>query len=144
MPDDRPILDQINLVSDDIADSVKFYQLLGVSIPDAGPFQARHRTAEFETDSAVDFDLDSTEFAAQWGAEDLPTGPVLGFRVKARETVDAKYAKLTAAGHHGIRAPYDAFWGARYALIRDPGGTVVGLMSDVSDAHRSSPPEPAS
>ena len=90
----------------------------------------------------IDFDIDSAAFAARWGSDALPTGPVLGFRVGSRAAVDALYATLTAAGHRGLRAPYDAFWGARYAIVADPDGVAVGLMSEPSDAHRSAPPEP--
>ena len=48
---------------------------------------------------------------------------------------------LTAAGHRGLQAPYDAFWGARYAVVEDPDGIAVGLMSPKSAEHRSPAPE---
>jgi uncharacterized glyoxalase superfamily protein PhnB len=40
-----------------------------------------------------------------------------------------------------LQAPYDAFWGARYAIIEDPDGVAVGLMSPRSAEMRSPPPE---
>ena len=46
-----------------------------------------------------------------------------------RDDVDARYADLTGAGYTGIQSPFDAFWGARYAIVADPDGTHVGLMS---------------
>ena len=39
------------------------------------------------------------------------------------------YADLTGAGYRGQQPPYDAFWGARYAVVEDPDGNAVGLMS---------------
>lgn len=142
MSDERPVLDQINLVSADLAASVEFYRLLGVDIPDAPPgWNDRHRSAAFEGADATDFDLDSPAFAAAWGSEAIPPGPVLGFRVTSRGAVDALYEQLTAAGHRGLREPYDAFWGARYAILEDPGGVAVGVMSEVSEEHRSAPPD---
>ena len=51
------------------------------------------------------------------------------------------YARLTEAGHRGLREPYDAFWGVRYAIVADPEGTAVGLMSAPSDEHRAAPPD---
>jgi hypothetical protein len=38
---------------------------------------------------------------------------------------------LTAAGYAGPQPPYDAFWGARYAIVQDPDDNDVGLMSPI-------------
>jgi uncharacterized glyoxalase superfamily protein PhnB len=54
---------------------------------------------------------------------------VLGFSLPTREAVDDLYADLTGAGHVGREAPHDAFWGSRYAIVQDPDGNDVGLMS---------------
>jgi hypothetical protein len=62
---------------------------------------------------------------------------VLGFKVESRERVDEIYADLTAAGYRGQQPPYDAFWGARYAVIEDPDGNAVGIMSPVDPDRRS-------
>ena len=55
--------------------------------------------------------------------------------------MDALYAEMTAAGYRGLQPPCEAFWGARYAVIEDPDGIAVGLMSPVSPEKRSTPPE---
>ncbi len=39
--------------------------------------------------------------------------------------------------------PYDAFWGARYAVVSDPDGNGVGIMSPPDPAMRTAPPEPS-
>ncbi len=141
MPNERPVLDQVNLVTANLAASVGFYRQLGVDIPDAPPgWNDHHRTAEFADAGGIDFDIDSLAFAKHWGSDGVATGPFLGFRVSSRDAVDALYEKLTAAGHRGLRAPYDAFWGARYAIVEDPGGVAVGLMSESSEQYRSAPP----
>jgi hypothetical protein len=36
-----------------------------------------------------------------------------------------------------LHEPYDAFWGARYAIVEDAGGNAVGIMSPVDPARRS-------
>jgi hypothetical protein len=65
MADERPVLDQINLVVRDMEAMIKFYRRLGVEIvPTAPPWDRHHRTAS--TPDGLDLDLDSTEFAAQW------------------------------------------------------------------------------
>ena len=39
------------------------------------------------------------------------------------------------------QAPYDAFWGGRFAIVEDPDGNPVGLMSPNDPAMRTAPPE---
>jgi catechol 2,3-dioxygenase-like lactoylglutathione lyase family enzyme len=147
----KPILDQINLVCGDTAASVAFYRRLGVEIPDDRIWStatgAHHISAADESaDKAIAFDLDSTAFAQKWnpswkGRTDLAGRFVLGFRVAARTDVDDLYRDMTGAGYRGLREPHDAFWGARYAIIEDPDGIAVGLMSPVSPDKKSPPPE---
>jgi len=38
--------------------------------------------------------------------------------------------------------PYDAFWGSRFAVVTDPDGNAVGLMSPRDDAFRGPSPSP--
>jgi uncharacterized glyoxalase superfamily protein PhnB len=142
MANDRPVLDQINLVVGDMDAMLDFYRELGVEIaPTISPWDRHHRTVS--TPEGFDFDLDSAEFAEKWD-EGWPTGgtgPVLGFRFASREAVDAAYERLTRAGAIGQQAPYDAFFGSRYAVVVDPEGNTVGLMSPRDSARKSAPPE---
>ena len=43
--------------------------------------------------------------------------------------MNATYARLLGAGYEGKKAPYDAFWGQRYADLVDPDGNVVHLFA---------------
>ena len=58
----------------------------------------------------------------------------------SRDAVDTRYAELTGDGCVGRQPPYDAFWGARYAIVQDPDGRDVGLMSPI-DPDRKYQPE---
>ncbi|MDD9947004.1 MAG: VOC family protein [Myxococcales bacterium] len=141
---DKPTLDQVNVVVSDMPASVAFYRALGLDIPDRDPsWDPHHRSAV--TEGGGDFDLDSSAFAPQWcsGFSNERTGPVIGFRVASRDAVDATHDKLTALGHRSLQAPRDMFWGARYALVEDPDGNAVGLMSPVDPKRRTAPPDPA-
>ena len=71
------------------------------------------------------------------------SGAVLGFKVESRDEVDALVASLVAAGVPVQQPPYDAFWGARYAVVSDPDGNGVGIMSPVDPARRSDEPPPS-
>ena len=138
----RPVLDQINVVVRDMEAMAAFYRRLGVRIDDpAAPWDRHHRTAE--TPEGLDLDLDSREFAKVWnhGWREGDAGVVMGFRVPDREAVDQTYQDLTDAGYAGQQPPYDAFWGARYAVVEDPDGNAVGLMSPI-DPERRTPQDP--
>ncbi len=141
--DARPVLDQVNLVVRDMPAMVVFYRRLGVGIDDPpAPWAPHHRTAS--TAEGFDLELDSQAFAATWneGWRRDDAGPVIGFRLPTRDGVDQTYADLTGAGYRGQQAPYDAFWGARFAVVEDPDGNSVGLMSPVDPARRTPPPPP--
>jgi uncharacterized glyoxalase superfamily protein PhnB len=66
---------------------------------------------------------------------------VIGVGLESREAVDALWHALLAEGAQGLQPPYDAFWGARYAIVEDPDGNPVGLMSPVDPARRARAPE---
>jgi uncharacterized glyoxalase superfamily protein PhnB len=66
---------------------------------------------------------------------------VIGFSVATREAVDDRYEDLVAAGYPGRQPPYDTFWGARYAVVADPDGNDVGIMSPVEESRRYWPPK---
>lgn len=137
-----PILDQINLIVADMEATVAFYRRLGLTIPDTEPqWQMEHRSAT--APGGIDLDFDSAESAVRWNAG-LPAtrgggAAVIGFRVASREDVDAIYADMTGAGYRGQQTPYDAFWGARYAVLEDPDGNMVGIMSPRDPSRRAQP-----
>ena len=143
MTGQRPILDGINLVVHDMEAAVAFYRRLGVEVPDApDDWAAHHRTSNVV--GGMDFDLDSVTFAKEWDTG-WPggSGAVVGFKVESREEVDRLFADLTGAGYRGQQPPYDAFWGARYAIIEDPDGNAVGVMSPSDPARRTMPTPPS-
>ncbi|MGB6456170.1 MAG: VOC family protein [Streptosporangiaceae bacterium] len=139
--DDSPRFDQVNLVVSDMEACVSFYRRLGLDIPDTDPaFQAHHRSARLP--GGVDLDFDSAEFATHWDVGWQSGRAVIGFRVSSRERVDSLYSDLTGFGYAGQQPPYDAFWGARYAIVEDPDGNPVGIMSPVDPDLRSRPKFP--
>ena len=143
MRETGPVLDQLNLVVRDMDATVAFYRALGIELPDARPPWDQHHRSASSTDP-IDLDLDSHTFATSWndGWPAGQTGIVIGFRVASRDEVDATYERLTALGHRGQQTPYDAFWGARYAIVTDPDGNAVGIMSPIDPARRTPPPAP--
>ncbi len=146
MAQERPVLDQVNIVVRDMDAALAFYRCLGLDIPDRDPaWDPHHRSAN--VGGGMDLDLDSVRFAQRWDAGwkggQGGAGCVIGFKVGAREEVDRIYDDLTGAGYRGQQEPYDAFWGARYAVVEDPDGNEVGLMSEIDPARRADVSPPA-
>ena len=147
MADQQPVLNQLDIVVRDMEAALRFYRRLGVEIPDAAVWRtatgAHH--ADVNLPNGVHFHLDSFELAKSFDAgwrEPAGGGSrvIVGFSLPSRDAVDERYAELTAAGYRGPQPPYDTFWGARYAVIEDPDGNHVGLMSPLDPARRSAPP----
>jgi catechol 2,3-dioxygenase-like lactoylglutathione lyase family enzyme len=142
MPIPSPVFGQLNLVVADMVASVAFYRRLGLRIDTSNPWSALHVQAEMP--NGMDFALDSVEFAKRWDAgwrgQAGGGRNVIGFSLPSRAAVDERYAELTAAGYTGQQPPYDAFWGARYAIVEDPDGNPVGLMSPIDPARQTAPP----
>ncbi len=137
---DRPVIDQLNLVVRDMEASLAFYRLLGVAPGETtAEWASHHRNAE----AGIDLDFDSVSFARHWDAGSTGPTVVIGFKLPSRQAVDDLFAELIAAGHRGRQEPWDAFWGARYAVVEDPDGNPVGLMSPVDPAMRSPHDPPA-
>ncbi|MGH8980094.1 MAG: VOC family protein [Acidimicrobiales bacterium] len=129
---------QFNLVTKNVAAAVAFYRRLGLAIPDTDPaFQDHHRSVQ--SSEGIDLDFDSEQFARHWDRGWGGGMGVLSVRVPSRQRVDEIYADLLRAGHRGQQEPYDAFWGVRFAVVEDPDGNAVGIMSPVDDELRAGP-----
>ena len=142
----KPIFDQINIVTGNFARSLDFYSRLGVDFPYSGD---DHTSDQFhangETSNGLRLELDSAPFARVWNqgwsaSPDLLGRIVLGFSVATRDDVDRLYEELTGAGYAALAPPYDAFWGARYAIVEDPNGVAVSVMSPIDPERKTWPP----
>jgi uncharacterized glyoxalase superfamily protein PhnB len=144
---DRVVFDALNLVVRNMDETLAFYRRLGVEIPESAVWRtdtgAHH--VDLKMPSGVGLDFDSEPLAGAYNAGWKPDGSgartVIGFRVETREAVDERYGDLVGAGHKSLQPPYDTFWGARYAIVEDPDGRQVGLMSPIDPAKQSAPPE---
>lgn len=133
----------LNLVVSNVAETVEFYRRLGLTIDDTQPWNSHHVTAAMPNGFELEFD--SVELADSYDpGGQMPQAVVrnvMVFSLPSRKAVDELYGELSDAGYRGHQPPYDAFWGARYAVIDDPDGNFVGLMSPTDDEYKSDPPE---
>jgi catechol 2,3-dioxygenase-like lactoylglutathione lyase family enzyme len=132
-----PQLDMVGLVVEDMARSLAFYRHLGIELPadaDAQPhveaaLPGRLRLAWDTLDNVRSFDPGHP-------APSGPSGIGLAFLVADPAAVDATYDRLVAAGYDGHKAPWDAFWGQRYAMLRDPDGNAVDVFAPLPGARQ--------
>jgi catechol 2,3-dioxygenase-like lactoylglutathione lyase family enzyme len=123
-----PQLNAIGIVSSDMARSIRFYRLLGLDVPET-PEEGHVDTF---LPNGVRFMLDTEDtvrsFRPDWSRE---TGNQVGVALECASPaeVDEVYARVTAGGFDGEKEPWDAFWGQRYAQLRDPDGVPVDLYA---------------
>ena len=134
----------INVVARRFDETLAFYRLLGFDIPEPvkQPPGALHAEAKVEDGAGLEIDNDHLAriYNASWRAPSGARSALITISVATRAEVDETYAALTAAGHEGRQPPYDAFWGSRFAVVADPEGNDVGLMSPREERFRSWPP----
>ncbi|MDQ7033970.1 MAG: VOC family protein [Anaerolineae bacterium] len=53
----------------------------------------------------------------------------LAFLCDSPKDVDTHFERLKGLGYGVHKAPFDAFWGQRYAQIEDPDGNVIDLFA---------------
>ncbi|MEZ4318393.1 MAG: VOC family protein [Myxococcota bacterium] len=124
-----PTLDAFGMVVSDMSASLAFYRALGLEFPDGAE---REPHVETTLAGGIRLMLDTVEVVRSFSEWEPPSGGHrmgLAFRCAGPDEVDAVYATLTGAGHRGVKAPWDAFWGQRYAQLADPDGNPVDLYA---------------
>lgn len=125
-----PRLDLLGLVVTDMAASLAFYRRLGLELP---PEADTEPHVETTLPGGLRLAWDTVDVVRgidpSWTAPQGGHRTALAFRCDDPAEVDKTYAELTAAGYHGHLAPWDAFWGQRYAVVHDPDGNGVDLFA---------------
>ena len=137
MPYSTPSFTGVHLFSRDMAATTAFYRLLGLTVEGEAHF------ARGMSPGGSDLAFGSHALTLGYDPNFEPSrgsAVALQFSFVARDAVDAAYARLIEAGHTSQLAPFDAFWGSRYAEVFDPDGVLVGLQSPRDDAKVSPPP----
>jgi uncharacterized glyoxalase superfamily protein PhnB len=121
------------LIVKDMPSALAFYRELGLEIP-----------MEMDAEGHVDYMIadklrmswDTYEiiqsFNSDWQApHDDHHRFALAFRCESATEVNEQYQRLVDKGYRSHTAPFDAFWGQRYAQILDPDGNVVDLFANL-------------
>src|SRR3954467_13528995 len=122
--------DMIGIVAADLPASLAFYRRLGFDIP-AGADTEPHVDITLPNGLRIAWDPVSTiqSFDPGWEKPSGGARIALAFNCGSPAKVDEVYADLTGAGYHGHLAPFDAFWGQRYATVHDPDGNGIDLFA---------------
>ncbi|MEU4201747.1 VOC family protein [Streptomyces sp. NPDC045470] len=125
-----PRLAAIGIVVADMAASLAFYRRLGLPVP-AEADTAPHAEATLPGGLRLMWDTYAVarSIDPEWTPPGAGTPTGLAFECADPAGVDKVYAELTAAGYTGEKEPWDAPWGQRYAMVRDPDGHGVDLFA---------------
>lgn len=124
----------IDIVVSDMAKALAFYRLLGLK---AEPGTEDRPQVETKGINGYSVGFVSEAMVRQhypdWAT---PVGQrvTLAFACDSAAELDRLYAEVEAAGHPGDKAPWDSFWGQRYAFLRDPDGNRVDLFAEIDQA----------
>ena len=121
--------DLAGMIVRDMAASLKFYRLLGLDIPADRDGEGH---AEYVTPGGFRIAWDTVEVIKSFDPDWVePVGQRIGLAFKCENAaeVDALYEAVTAQGYASYKAPWDAFWGQRYAVVTDPDGNHVDLFA---------------
>jgi uncharacterized glyoxalase superfamily protein PhnB len=125
-----PRLDAIGIICADMAKARRFYGMLGLKFPDIDEDHI-----EATAPNGLRVMLDKLELMKKLDPEWVP--PVgwrmgLAFRCDSPDDVNETFARIVQAGFQSKdTAPYDAFWGQRYASLFDPDGNVVDIFAEL-------------
>ncbi|AWN22296.1 glyoxalase [Deinococcus irradiatisoli] len=133
-------LNYVSFVVGEMERSLDFYRTLGLPVPDGA-----HMNAAGQAEDHVELSAGGLRIA--WETEKLvgevypgwtapPPGQTrlgVAFEAASPAEVDAACQRLQAAGFVVKAAPYDAFWGQRYATITDPDGNNVDVFAGLGN-----------
>lgn len=123
----------IDIVVKDLNLALAFYRTLGLNAPGDGSGEEQVQIA---TPGGATIGLVTEALMRQTNpAWMTPVGQRVTFscRCDRPDEVDEVFARVKAAGFIGLKEPWDAFWGQRYAFLQDPDGNRVDLFAAISE-----------
>jgi uncharacterized glyoxalase superfamily protein PhnB len=127
-------IDAIGMVASDLAATIAFYRALGCDLPDP---DAGELGDHIECDlGGVRLMFDTEEVVRSFSDESWSgAGRItLAAQCDSPADVDRLHDQLAAMGRGSQLAPFDAFWGQRYASVLDPDENRLHLYAPLDPA----------
>jgi uncharacterized glyoxalase superfamily protein PhnB len=124
-----PTFDAIGVIATDLGATLDFYRLLGLRVPERAESESH---VEIPLGQGMRLMIDPIETVERFSTYEPATGGRnvgFAFRCGSPAEVDATFESVTTAGYAAKAAPFDAFWGQRYATVLDPDGNPVDLYA---------------
>jgi uncharacterized glyoxalase superfamily protein PhnB len=122
-------IDAISVTSKNLKESVKFYKLLGFEFADFSDNEVHIEAITKEGEVRLMID-DAELMKSILGSAPVPsTHSSFAILCETSEKVDEVTGKIKEAGHETVKEPWDAFWGQRYAVVKDPAGYMIDLFA---------------
>jgi len=125
----RPRIDAVSVTSTDMSRSIAFYSALGFDFSAADPSGDHVEPAT--PPGGTRLMIDSAALAERLtGRAPVPAShSAFALLCASPAEVDALAGAVASAGFTVETQPWDAFWGQRYAVLRDPEGYLVDLFA---------------
>lgn len=134
----QPSVSSIYLYVANVSTTAKFYRDMGFEVEEVANF------GRVLTPDGLGLEFGTAALTRGYDpGHEPPSGPsraTVNFALESRAAVDELYSAMVERGYTGHLAPIDAFWGARFAILRDPDGNDVGLQSPRDNTMLSRPP----
>ena len=121
-------MNAIGIAVSDLRRSMRFYRLLGAEFPEDPTEGHVEATMPNGTRLMLDAEEVIRSFMPDWTRTN-GNQVSIAFECASPAEVDEVYGRVVAAGYEGEKAPWDADWGQRYALLGDPDGVRVNLYA---------------
>jgi uncharacterized glyoxalase superfamily protein PhnB len=121
----------IGVVVADMARALAFYRLLGLEFPDGAESEGHTEASVAGVRLMLDTEETIRSFDPDWQPPAGGHRIALAFRCDSPAEVDETYSRLLDGGGSSHKEPWDAFWGMRYAEVKDPDGNIVDLFADL-------------
>lgn len=122
-------IDAVAVVATNMARSVAFYTALGFDF--AGVDIAADHVEPNVAPGQTRLMIDSAELMTKLGGHGAGPATHAQFALlcESPAEVDSLASAVEQAGFEVVTAPWDAFWGQRYATVKDPDGYQVDLFA---------------
>ncbi|MBN22093.1 MAG: glyoxalase [Bdellovibrionaceae bacterium] len=122
-------LSAIGIVALNMEETLKFYENFGLKFN-----QISEDHYESVTESGVRLMIDSKNLILklnpQWKFSNS-SNIVLCFEKQTPDEVDKLFHSLVSKGSQSVKEPWNAFWGQRYATLKDPNGNLIDIFCDL-------------